>query len=134
MLPDMWGRLAAAAAAFAAIALVVVFSQGGAAAPRVLQLEFVTAANSPVYVTAPPGDTSRLFVVQQGSGTQALIRLMRDGNPLTTFLTVNMITPGGERGLLSMAFSPDYATSPSSTSTTPTPRGTWSSRSTSVTR
>jgi glucose/arabinose dehydrogenase len=36
---------------------------------------------------------------------------MRDGNPLTTFLTVNMITTGGERGLLSMAFSPDYATS-----------------------
>jgi hypothetical protein len=65
MLPDMWGRPAAAGAAFAAIALVVGFSQGGAAAPRV-QLEFVTAANSPVYVTAPPGDTSRLFVVQRG--------------------------------------------------------------------
>jgi glucose/arabinose dehydrogenase len=36
---------------------------------------------------------------------------MRDGNPLTTFLTVNMITAGGEQGLFSMAFAPDYATS-----------------------
>ncbi len=76
-----------------------------------LQLEFVTTASSPVYVTAPPGDTSRLFIVQQGSSNTALIRLMRDGGALTTFLTVNQITTGGERGLLSMAFAPNYATS-----------------------
>ena len=88
-------------------------TSSGAAEPSgsALQLEFVTTASSPVYVTAPPGDTSRLFIVQQGSSNTALIRLMRDGGALTTFLTVNQITTGGERGLLSMAFAPNYATS-----------------------
>lgn len=111
MLPRMSGRLAAAAAALAALALSVGFAQGGASAPHAVELELVTNASSPVFVTAPPGDASRLFVVQQGSANQALIRLMRDGNPLTTFLTVDMITTGGERGLFSMAFPADYATS-----------------------
>lgn len=100
-----WGSLVVLLAALAFA------TSSGAAEPSALELEFVTTASSPVYVTAPPGDTSRLFVVQQGSGTSALIRLMRDGNPLTTFLTVTNITTGGERGLFSMAFDPNYATS-----------------------
>jgi hypothetical protein len=66
MLPRM--RLAAAGAAFAATtALVVGFSQGSGGVPNALELELVTSATNPVFVTAPPGDTSRLFVVQQGS-------------------------------------------------------------------
>jgi hypothetical protein len=62
-----------------------------------------------VYVTAPPADPHRLFVVEQ-TGTIALIR---DGTRLTTpFLDITArIQSGGERGLLSMAFAPDYATS-----------------------
>jgi glucose/arabinose dehydrogenase len=61
--------------------------------------------SSPVYVTAPPGDTRRIFVVQQG-GT---IVVVHDG-VTSTFadLTARVLT-GGERGLLSMAFAPDYA-------------------------
>jgi glucose/arabinose dehydrogenase len=57
----------------------------------------------PVLLTSPPGDP-RLFVVEQG-GT---IRIV--GNP-TPFMTVTGITTGGERGLLGLAFAPDYATS-----------------------
>ena len=101
-----WGSLAVLLAA-----LAFATTSSGAAEPSALELEFVTTATSPVYVTAPPGDTSRLFIVQQGSGTSALIRLMRT-DPATTFLTVNLITTGGERGLLSMAFHPNYATNP----------------------
>ena len=41
---------------------------------------------------------------------------------MTTFLTVDGILSGGERGLLSMAFAPDYETSGASTSTTPMTR------------
>ena len=101
-----WGSLVVLLAALAFA------TSSGAAEPSALELEFVTTATSPIYVTAPPGDTSRLFIVQQGSSSTgtALIRLMRDGNPATTFLTVDMISAGGERGLLSMAFPPDYAT------------------------
>ncbi len=65
------------------------------------------ALASPVYLTAPPGDTNRLFVVEQGGA----IRVIRHDTLLATpFLDVSgHITSGGERGLLSMAFHPLYA-------------------------
>ncbi|MGH2942649.1 MAG: PQQ-dependent sugar dehydrogenase, partial [Solirubrobacteraceae bacterium] len=63
--------------------------------------------DDPVYVTAPPGDTRRIFVVEQG-GT---IRVVRGGRRLSRpFLDLRRrVTAGGEQGLLSMAFAPDYA-------------------------
>jgi glucose/arabinose dehydrogenase len=63
--------------------------------------------DSPVYVTAPPGDTRRVFVVEQG-GT---IRVVRAGKRLSRpFLDLrSKVISGGEQGLLSMAFAPDYA-------------------------
>ena len=62
--------------------------------------------DDPVHVSAPPGDGLRVMVVEQG-GT---VRVIRDGATLPTpFLTVaSDFTGGGERGLLSIAFSPDY--------------------------
>ena len=64
--------------------------------------------NNPLYVTAPPGDTARLFVVEQ-AGT---IRIIQHGVLLTTpFMDITgRVGSGGERGLLSMAFHPSYAT------------------------
>src|SRR4051812_24307401 len=65
--------------------------------------------SSPVYVTGAPGDTSRQFVVEQG-GT---IRVIRDGVTLSNpFLDItSRVLSGGERGLLSVAFPPDYQAS-----------------------
>ncbi|MEA2287011.1 MAG: hypothetical protein QOJ21_3054 [Solirubrobacteraceae bacterium] len=61
---------------------------------------------APVYVAAPLGDTSRVFVVERG-GT---VRLIRDGvTQATPFLDIGPLSTAGERGLLSMAFAPDYA-------------------------
>lgn len=62
--------------------------------------------SSPVYVTAPPGDGRRLMVVEQG-GT---VRVVRDGVALADpFVRLSgNFTSGGERGLLSIAFRPDY--------------------------
>jgi glucose/arabinose dehydrogenase len=62
-----------------------------------------------VHVTAPPGDERRLFVVEQGGR----IRVIRGGRTLAEpFLDVSdRIVSGGEQGLLSMAFAPDYARS-----------------------
>ena len=67
-----------------------------------------TFAN-PVYVTAPPGDRRRLFVVEQ----EGTIRVLRDGRRLARpFLDIRgTVQAGGERGLLSMAFPPNYASS-----------------------
>ena len=63
----------------------------------------------PTYVTSPPGDPNRLFVTQQGG----VIALIENGAPVATpFLDISgLVLDGGERGLLSMAFAPDYASS-----------------------
>jgi len=64
---------------------------------------------SALLVTAPPGD-GRLFVLQQ-SGE---IRIIEDGQlKATPFLSLDNVVlaeaPPGERGLLGLAFDPDYA-------------------------
>lgn len=87
---------------------------GGAGPPPAtsnsLRLQTVTAVlSSPVFLTAPTGDVGRLFIVEQGG----LIRILNslDGTPRATpFLDVaGLIVTGGERGLLGMAFDPNYA-------------------------
>jgi glucose/arabinose dehydrogenase len=80
----------------------------GTAAAR-LHPRSIGSFDSPLYVTAPPGDRSRVFVVEQG-GT---IRVVRNGRKLARpFLDISReVVSGGEQGLLSMAFAPDYATS-----------------------
>jgi hypothetical protein len=79
------------------------------AAPKTLRLQRVGTFSQPVYLTAPPGDTKRLFVVEKGGA----IRIIKSGRKLRRpFLSlVGRVTDGEEQGLLSMAFAPDYATS-----------------------
>ncbi|MEA2483364.1 MAG: hypothetical protein QOC55_1311 [Thermoleophilaceae bacterium] len=74
-----------------------------------LHLRSIGNFASPTYLTAPPRDRHRVFVVEQ-AGT---IRVVRDGRKLARpFLDVRPdVLAGGERGLLSMAFAPDYANS-----------------------
>ena len=63
----------------------------------------------PTYLTAPPRDRRRLFVVE-GRG---VIRVVRDGRRLRQpFLDIRRrVRCCGESGLLSMTFAPDYARS-----------------------
>jgi glucose/arabinose dehydrogenase len=74
-----------------------------------LRLKSIGTFSSPVYVTAPRGDRHRVFVVEQAGA----IRIVKDGKKLAKpFLNIaSRIGSGGERGLLSMAFAPDYRTS-----------------------
>lgn len=62
---------------------------------------------NPVYLASPPGDP-RLFIVEQAGR----IRIVKNGATLPApFLDiVDKVRSGGEQGLLSMAFHPDYAT------------------------
>jgi len=76
--------------------------------PVHIALEPVTSGfTSPLYLTAPPGDTDRLFVVERGGR----IKIVKDGQVLATpFLDLSAeVTAGSERGLLSLAFHPEYA-------------------------
>ena len=84
-------------------------STAGAARPPAVALQKIPGSfDSPLYVASPPGDRSRLFVVEQ----TGRIRVVKNGALLATpFLDVSsLITSGGERGLLSVAFDPAYAT------------------------
>jgi hypothetical protein len=82
-----------------------------AAAPAsaAVHLTQVGTFDTPVYVTAPPGDPHRLFVVEKAGR----IVVVRDGQTLEPPLLdiSSEIVSTGERGLLSVAFAPDYATS-----------------------
>ena len=74
-----------------------------------VRLARVGSFNHPLYVTAPPGDRHRIFVVEE----TGRIRVIRDGRVRATpFLDLrNLVSCCGEQGLLSMAFPPDYVTS-----------------------
>ncbi len=77
------------------------------ASPRVTAMPVVSGLEEPVYLTAPPGDSTRLFVLEQESGK---IKIVREGALLPTpFLTLRDLDGGGEKGLFSMAFHPNYA-------------------------
>ena len=64
---------------------------------------------SPVYVTAPPGD-ERLFVVERTGRIWVLVEGRRLPRPFLD-LSGRISLEGYEEGLLSLAFAPDYATS-----------------------
>src|SRR5436309_2233787 len=71
-------------------------------------LQLVGTFANPVYITAPPGDSARLFVVEQGGTIRVL---HHDTTRARPFLDItNRVLSGGERGLLSVAFHPQYAT------------------------
>jgi glucose/arabinose dehydrogenase len=73
-----------------------------------VRLEEVGRFDAPLYVTQPADDGPDLYVVEQGGKIE---RVSPDGNS-TTFLDVSdEIVSGGEQGLLSMAFAPDYSKS-----------------------
>lgn len=73
-----------------------------------LKLQTITSnLTSPVFLTAPRGDTNRLFVVEQRGSIKVLDRAT--GNMLSTFLTLTSIASGREQDLLGLAFDPNYA-------------------------
>jgi glucose/arabinose dehydrogenase len=71
-------------------------------------VKFADGLRSPVYITSAPGD-KRLFVVEQ----EGTIRTIRNGHVASRPYADlrRFVTAGGERGLLSVAFSPDFASS-----------------------
>ena len=71
--------------------------------------QFATGFSSPVTISRAPND-SRLFVVQQ----RGLIRILNSNATINTTpflnLTATVSATGSERGLLGLAFHPNYAT------------------------
>jgi glucose/arabinose dehydrogenase len=109
-------RLLAPLIAVAAVALIVStivvagsdpeLETGGEGAP-VRLVEVVSGLESPTYVTAAPGEPGRLYVVEQ----PGRVRVVENGALVEApFLDIgDEVRSGGEQGLLSVAFHPDYA-------------------------
>ena len=83
------------------------------ASAQVLESRLVVGGlRRPVFMTAAPGDPSRLYIVEK----QGFIRILQNGTlqPTTApFLDIDALVAGGtsnnsEQGLLGLAFHPDY--------------------------
>lgn len=95
----------------AAVALGCLVSPKAASATDLTTVRLVTGLARPVFVTSPPGDTDRIFIIENRSGSVGRIRIFNlNTNTLnsTPFLTVSGIATGNEQGLLGLAFDPDY--------------------------
>ncbi len=77
-------------------------------AKRGVGLKQIGSFDTPVYVTGAPGFPKLLFVVEQ----EGRIAVIDGGHRAGTFLDLrDLVDYGGERGLLSVAFPPEYARS-----------------------
>ena len=89
-----------------AAALAAAVWTGSAASRPAAFTPYASGFDSPVDVTSAPGDPATLYVVEQ-PGT---IKIVRNGAVAGTFLDIrSLIKSGGEQGLLSVAFHPQYA-------------------------
>lgn len=81
--------------------------EASASANKGVALKQIGSFASPVEVTGAPGFPKLLFVVEQEGRIQVL-----EGGRKHLFLDIRgLVDYGGERGLLSLAFAPDYARS-----------------------
>ncbi len=95
-------RLAATLAGLATSLLLAGMTPAAAADADLVP---IGSFDRPVQVTAPPGDSHRLFVAQQGG----VVRVVRDGRTRSFLDLSGKVSHGSEQGLLGLAFSPRYS-------------------------
>ncbi len=98
-------------AAVAATVLVSVLAGQAHSQQNLATTPVVSGLSRPLFVTAPVGDTARLFVVEQRSSSTGRIRIVNlPANTLnaTPYLSISPVSTGGEQGLLGLAFHPNF--------------------------
>ncbi len=100
-----------------AAAALGMFAGAAAAQQQLTTVQIAQGLSRPLFVTSPPGDLSRLFIVEQrgsaGIATRADIRILNLADNTinaTLFLTISPVPTGDEQGLLGLAFDPNYST------------------------
>ena len=73
---------------------------------KLVARRIATGFARPVFVTSPPGDKARLFVVEQHTGKIRIFRPAAGATDATPFLAVAGLRTGNEQGLLGLAFRP----------------------------
>ena len=92
------------------LAAAVCATSAPASAQDLVTTRIALGLSGSLYVTSPPGDADRLFVVRQGGQIRIIDDLQGTPTVLSTpFLQISGIPTTGERGLLGLAFHPDYA-------------------------
>jgi len=79
-----------------------------AAADAAVSLQKVGDFSSPIHVASAPGDFSRLYVVERSGSVRVITGAGTRPEP---FVTLSGVDTTGERGLLSIAFRPDFQSS-----------------------
>ena len=90
--------------------LLLAHSSSAQTVPALDAVKVATGLSNAVFVTAPPGDYNRIFVVRL-SGQIHIVNL--ETGAIKTFLDISTgfnLRAGGEQGLLGMAFDPSYNT------------------------
>ena len=93
---------------FLIISLFTIFSAYNSPGAELTTVKVAGGFSQPLYLTAPAGDLNRVFIVEQNSAT---IKIIKNGTVLATpFLNIDpKVGSGRERGLLGLAFHPNYA-------------------------
>jgi glucose/arabinose dehydrogenase len=107
--PELYKLHPAGVTKNAILIIIAIFSLPGPAEAQWPGIEFVPYAagfSNPVHMTHSGDQSERLFVVEQGG----LIKIIKGGTVLSLpFLDIQgRVLSGGERGLLSVAFPPQY--------------------------
>jgi glucose/arabinose dehydrogenase len=71
-------------------------------------IEFAAGFSQPLYVTSPPDDPTRLFVVEKSSGNIKIVERSTQNILTQPFISITDIDSAGEGGLLGLAFHPNY--------------------------
>ncbi|MCP4592733.1 MAG: PQQ-dependent sugar dehydrogenase [bacterium] len=87
---------------------VLLVATAASAATPLATIRVASGLSRPVLVTTPPGDTNRLFIVEQHTGLIRILKLDTMVVNAAPFLVIGGLTTGNEQGLLGLAFHPDY--------------------------
>ena len=107
-------RKAALAGRCLSVALVcaapVLAASSASAATKSVRI--ANGLSRPVFVTHAPGDTDRVFIVEQRSGSTGRVRIynINNGQLLAAPFLTQTVSTGSEQGLLGLAFDPDFDT------------------------
>ena len=90
---------------------VLLVSSVAQAQPEMVAERVASGLSRPVFVTTAPGDATRLFIVEQRSGSTGRIKILNLNTGTvnaTPFLSISGLSTGSEQGLLGLAFHPNY--------------------------